>query len=104
MGCPIDTHNTIVKIADVAKIQNTKQQWEETQRRQFALALQQEAARKETQVQTTPKSKSPEIHREKQNKEKHRKKQKRSHEELSEEACEQEESDDEEHHIDLKIG
>ena len=103
MGRPIDSHNTIVKMADVAKIQNTEQQREETQRRQFALALQQEAARKETQVQTTPRSESLEIHRETQHRKKHGKEQKRSHDEPSEEAREQEESDDEEHHIDLKV-
>ena len=70
MGRPIDTTSTIVRMADIAKLQNTEQHRDEAQRQQFALTLQQEAARKETQVQNTPKSESLEIHKKIHNKEK----------------------------------
>lgn len=95
MSPPIDTHNTIVRLADVARIKNIQQQRNETQRRQFALALQQEAVRKETQVQTSHRAESPEIQKEakrKQERRKRRKPRKRK-----------EDSDDEEQHIDVRI-
>ena len=96
MSPPIDnTHNTIVRLADVARIKNIQQQRNETQRRQFALALQQEAVRKETQVQNSHRTESPEIQKEakrKQERKKRRKPRKRK-----------EDSDDEEQHIDVRI-
>ena len=95
MGPPIDTHNTIVRLADVARIKNVQQQRDETQRRQFALALQQEAVRKETQVQTSHRTESPEIQKEAKRKEE-KKKRRRSRKR-------KEDSDDEEQHIDVRI-
>ena len=110
MGRPIDTHNTIVKMPDVAKIRNVEQQRGETQRRQFALALQEKAARKETQVQTSHRSESPEIHEEAENKKKRKGQSKRKRGESPAEASEQENvgeglnpSRTEQHHIDIKI-
>ncbi len=103
MGRPIDTTSTIVRMADIAKLQNTEQHRDEAQRQQFALTLQQEAARKETQVQNTPKSESLEIHKKIHNKEKQKKKQKRKRGESPDQSSEQDDSTDEELHIDLKI-
>jgi len=103
MGRPIDTHNTIARMADIAKIQNTEQQRDETQRRQFALTLQHEAARKETQVQNTPKSESLEVRRRKHHKERQDRKQKHSRGEPQDPDSEEDDSSDEEQHVDLKI-
>jgi len=95
MAPPIDTHNTIVRLADVARIKNIQQQRNETQRRQFSLALQQEAVRKETQVQTSHRTESPEIQKKvKRNEEKKKRRQPRKR---------KENSDDEEQHIDVRI-
>ena len=100
---PIHTHNSIIKSIHVAKVQSTEQQRDETQRRQFALALQHEAARKETQVQTTPRSESLEVRRRKHHKEKQDRKQKHSRGEPQDPDSEQDDSSDEEQHVDLKI-
>ena len=91
MGSPIHTHNAIIKSVQVAKIQSAEQQQDETKRRQFAMTLQEEAARKEKQVQNSHRAEAPGIHKEPEKKEKRRKRQKRSRKDLGEE------------HIDLKI-
>jgi len=94
-------------MGDVARIQNTEQQRDETQRRQFALALQQEADRKKTQVQSSHRSESPKIESEHERKigdkekRKKRKHYKQEHKESQEKARENN-PDDEQHHIDLK--
>ena len=102
MGRPVDTHNTIVKMPHVARIRNVEQQRDETQRRQFALALQEEAARKETQVQTSHRSESAEIHTNAENKEKRKKQKKRKPGESSVGEGSNP-SPTEQHHIDFKI-
>jgi len=90
----------------VAKIQNVEQQWDETQRQQFARTLQEEAAHKKTQVQTSHRSESPEIHKKVENKKKRKRQSRRKRGEKAQakaEAPEQENSSDEQHHIDFKI-
>lgn len=100
MGHPIHTNSSILKSIHVSRIQNTEQNRDETQRRQFALTLQQEAARKESRVQDSHKSEAPEIDKKHENKEKRKKQKKRSSKESIDEQQEQKE---EEHHIDLMI-
>ena len=97
MGRPLNTHNVMVRSPNVARIHNTQQQRDETQRRQFALAIQQETAHKESQVQDSHKTESTQIHKDDQNKEKRkqRKRRKRKRGESNEV--------DEQQHIDLKI-
>jgi len=87
-------------MADIARIRNTQQKRDETQRQQFALVFQEEATRKETQVQNAHKSESPEIHRKTANKKKRRRHRKQADEKSS---GEQQNSDDKQRHIDLKI-
>ncbi len=99
MGHPIHTNSSIIKSTHEARIQNAEQQRDETRRRQFALTLQQEAARKKTQVQDSHKAEAPKIRKE-PNKEKHRKRQKRTHKEPVDE---KQGSEEEQHHIDLKV-
>ena len=100
MGRPIDTHNTIVKMPDIAKVQSIQHQRDETQRRQFSLALQEEATQKETQVQTSHKTESSKVNERNKNKEKQKKKQKRSRGDSSDK---QQKLNDEQGHIDLII-
>ena len=100
MGHPINTHNSIVKTVDVARIQNTEQQRDEMQRRQFALTLQEEAAHKQTQVQDSHKAESTQIQREKEKDKRHRKQKKRPRRASQNE---EQNSDNDYEHIDLKI-
>ena len=104
MGRPIHTHNSIARSIRIAKLQNTEQQRDETQRRQFAMKLQEEATRKERQVQDSNKAESPEIHREPENKEKHNKRKKRSRRDLAQELnAEKQDTDEEQEHVDIII-
>ena len=102
MGRPLNTHNIMVRSPNVARIQNTQQQRDETQRRQFALALQEEAAHKESQVQDSQKSESAQIRKDAQKKEK-RKKQRQKERSHGKSADEKQNPIDEKQHIDLKI-
>ncbi|MBD3184888.1 hypothetical protein GF312_21575 [Candidatus Poribacteria bacterium] len=63
MGRSIDADNTIAKMVDVAKIKGSQQQRDDTQRQQFALAMRQKEAQKESQVQTSHGPESAEINR-----------------------------------------
>ena len=88
-------------------MQNTQQHRGETQQRQFALALQEKATLKETQVQDTHKSESAEINKKIQKKAEDRKKRKRKQKQPRGESAmrtsEQEGFSDDEHHIDFEI-
>jgi len=100
MGRPVDIHNTILTSAHIARIQNTEQHRDETQRQQFALTLKQQTARKETQVQGSDKAEATAVHTKPKNKEKRKKRKKSPH---KKDADQQHDSSEEEHHIDLKI-
>ncbi len=102
MGRPLNTHNAMVRSPNVARIQSVQQQRDETQRRQFALALQEEAAHKESQVQDSHKSESAQIRKDAKKKEK-RKKQRRKEQSHGKSTDEKKNPIDEKHHIDLKI-
>ena len=100
MGRSIDPQSTVVKLADVARVRNTQQQRNETQRRQFSLTLQQEAAEKEKQVQTSNKSESSEAQKKVGKEKKHNPRKRRS---KHGDRPESEETAGEREHIDISI-
>jgi len=102
MGRPMNTRNVVVRSPNVARIQNTQQQRDETQRRQFALAIQEEAAHKESQVQDSNKSESAQIQKDAQ-KEKNSKQRKQKKRPRGKIAKQKQDPFDEQQHIDLKI-
>ena len=93
---PINTNSSVIRSNHIAKIQNTEQHRDETQRRLFAMALQQQAARKKTQVQDSHKAEGPEIRKKQEKNEGRQKRKKRSHKDTDDEKEKQQ-------HIDLKI-
>ena len=105
MGRPIHTHNSVARSIRIARLQNIDQQRDETQRRQFAMKLQEEATHRERQVQDSHKAESPEIHREPENKEKHNKQRKRSRQDPAQDVNDEEQDTDEkQEHVDIIIG
>jgi len=88
-------------MADVAKIQNVEHQRDETQRQQFALALQKEAAQKEDQVQTSHRSESTEVRKKTERRVENRERRRRHRNRKSDDN--KSETPDEQSHIDLKI-
>jgi len=100
MGRPIHTNNSVIRSIHMAKVQHTEQQRDETQRRQFAMTLQQQAAHKEKQVQDTHKAEAPEIQKRPENKGKRKKRKKQALKDMDEE---QQDANEENEHIDLKI-
>jgi len=63
MGNSVHIRNSVANIPDVARVQNTEHNRDESQRQQSTLVMQRESALKETQVQTSHKSESAEINK-----------------------------------------
>ena len=93
---PINMNSPTIRLNRIAKIQHTEQNRNEAQRRQFAMTLQQQAARKTTQVQDSHKAEEAEIRKKREKNERRQKRQKRSTKDTVDEKEEQQ-------HIDLKI-